>query len=347
MLAGSRLEMPHAALLAALSFAFAAKPVVLLSPEDRSLILGPVIQSVEAHLSDLPVELRVEPVPRLDPSLAAQMKAARQVAGEEAVAVIWLELSPGDPVFVYVADLKRNRVGARSVDWDGALGHLEAVGLIVRSSVQAILSEDKSFGFEAPSVMEKTRSRGRPVAEEQRRAHLGFSIAYSLGEVSPDAPLAHAASISIFAGWGDHLYAELGYRFAVPFLQRGSDRCSVAQIWRHALSAGAGARFRKGSFTFGGEIAGVAQIVGLEIKVVEGCDWAQAEDQDHVLLAIAPTLFASLSIAEPLSLFAAVSADIFPRERRYLIDGPGGRGAALTPWAVQPRAAIGLRFELF
>ena len=57
--------MTHAALLLTLAMSLGARPVVVLAPEDRTHILGPVIQSLQAQLADLPVELKVEPVAKL------------------------------------------------------------------------------------------------------------------------------------------------------------------------------------------------------------------------------------------------------------------------------------------
>jgi hypothetical protein len=65
---------------------------------------------VQAQLADLPVELQVVPVQKIERFLGSQMSVARQVAGPDGLAVVWLELSPGDPVFVYVADTRHNRV---------------------------------------------------------------------------------------------------------------------------------------------------------------------------------------------------------------------------------------------
>lgn len=336
--------MAPAALALTLAATLGAHPVVLLSPEDRALILGPVIQSVQAQLSDLPVQLQVQPISRLG-SLAAQMRVARQVSGTEGLAVVWFELTPGDPVFVYVADPQKNRVLVRSVDWDGALGHLEAAGLIVRSSVQALLA-GKDIGFEAPAPPrpEPGPAAVPPPPPPVRRFHTGLEVAYAPSLISGDAPALHGVGVGLDAGWGEHLVVRLGYRLNAPFLLREST-WAVALVWSHPLSLSVGARLRLGRVRLGAELGGTAQIVSLEMKEVG--PWVSlATPRDQVLFHLSPRLTASLALAPPLSLFLAVGADVPLGERRFLTDGPGGPGVALDTWPVQPHAGLGLRFDL-
>jgi len=338
--------MAHAALLVSLSLALGARPVVLLSPEDRSLILGPVIQSLQAQLSDLPVDLRVEPVPKLEGILGAQMRVARQVAGEDGLAVVWLELSPGDPVFVFVADPQRNRVLARSIDWDGALGHLEAVGLIVRSSVQALLAGE-SIGFEAAPISKTGSPMPAPVARESPY-HLGLSIDYTPSKIASDAPVMHAVGLAIDGGYKEHFFAVLEYRLTAPFLHSGTDRCSIAQVWRHSVSLGAGGRITYGRFRFGGDLSGTLQIVRLEAQQVEDCTkfWTLDPPRSNVVFSISPTVSASVTIVRPLSVFIAAGIDIPLGERRFFLSESDTQ-TVITPWSVQPRGTVGLRFEIF
>ncbi|HEY3448224.1 MAG TPA: hypothetical protein VGK67_17845 [Myxococcales bacterium] len=336
-----------AALLTTLSLALGAQPVVLLSPDDRSLILGPIVQSVRAQLSDLPVELQVAPVKKLEGFLGAQMKVARQVAGPEGLAVVWLELSPGDPVFVYVADPRRNRVLARSVDWDGALGHLEAVGLIIRSSVQALL-EGQQIGFEAPETprpgTKPFPKQPEPEKEAGRRFHLGLLAGYSLSTPGGDAPLLHGVDAAAFLGIGENLFLTGGYRVIPSFLERAGSY-SISVVTRHPFWLGVGGKLTFGRVQLGGDLSCNVDVVDLEIKSMG--PWLQTSPpHEQVIVSLAPTLFAAVRLVGPLSVFLAGGVEVPLNERHYFTQGPAGRGVVLTPWEVQPRGTMGLRVDV-
>lgn len=337
------------AALASLTLALlsAQRPVVLLSPEDRSHILGPVVQSVQAQLSDLPVELVLQPVPRLEGFLGAQMKVARQVAGPEGLAVVWLELSPGDPIFVYVADPQRNRVLARSVDWDGALSHLEPVGLIVRASIQALLA-GQQIGFEAPAPPKGPPRDEPPPPLPPVRSEKGFRLGLSLGYaptlVGGVAPLLHGLDASLSAGWGEHLFLTGGYRVIAPFLMRANPY-ALAYVSRHPLWFGAGGRARFGPLQLGGELACGVDLVNIDMKEVG--PWVSvAPPHEQVVVSLAPTVFGAYRIVDPLSVYLSVGVDVPINERHYYTQGPGGRAVVVTPWEVQPRAAVGIRLDI-
>ena len=338
----------HAALLVSLSMALGAQPVVLLSPEDRSLILGPIVQSVQAQLADLPVELRVQPVQRLEGFLGAQMKVARQAAGAESLAVIWLELSPGDPVFVYVADPQRNRVLARSVDWDGALGHLEAVGLIVRTSVQALLA-GQQIGFEAPggprpAGPEQAPPQAVPVPKGEQLFHLGFKVGYAPSTPGGEAPMLHGLDASVFAGLGAHLLISGGYRVIPAFLERANPY-SLALVSRHPFWLGVGGRLTFGRLQLGAEAACNVDLVNLEMKDVG--PWIRlSPPHQQVIVSFAPSVSLAVTLIAPLSVYVEGGVDVPLNERHYFTEGPAGRAVVLTPWQVQPRAAVGLRVEV-
>lgn len=335
-----------AALASALSLALGAQPVVLLSPEDRSLILGPIVQSVRAQLSDLPVELNVEPVKKLEGFLGAQMKVARQVAGPDGLAVIWLELSPGDPVFVYVADPRHNRVLARSVDWDGALGHLEAVGLIIRSSVQALL-EGQQIGFEAPEAP-KAGTKPFPKQPEpepdQRFFHLGLSAGYTLSSLGDDAPLQNGVDAAAYLGLGRYAYVTGGYR-ALPSFLKQSGSYSIAVITRHPfwLAVGGKATFAD-RVQLGGDLGCNVDVVDVEIKWVS--PWLQiSPPHEQVVVSLAPTVYLAVRVVGPLGVFLSGGLDVPLNDRHYNTRGPAGTGVVITPWEVQPRGAVGLRVD--
>jgi hypothetical protein len=267
------------------------------------------------------------------------------VAGTDGLAVVWMEISPGDPVFVYVADPKRNRVLARSVDWDGALGHLEAVGLIVRSSVQALLA-GQTIGFEAQPVPIR-KDVPRPVQPaEVGNFHVGLMVGYTPELLGGEAPVTHGLDVAAAVGYGDYAFARLGYRFMAPFLRNWSTN-SVALVWRNPFTLGVGAQLPLGRVRLGAEIAGTLDIVSLDTRDV-GPWVATAPSQDQLIFSLTPSVFASVRVVDPLSLFLSVSADIPLTDRHYLVHLSMGRDQTiLTPYEVQPRGVIGLRFDIF
>jgi len=261
--------------------------------------------------------------------------------------VVWLELSPGDPVFVYVADTRHNRVLARSIDWDGALGHLEAVGLIIRSAVQALL-EGQQIGFEAP---EAPKPGTKPFPKQPESApgpdwgvHLGLAAGYSLSIPGGSAPLQHGVDAAAFLGIGDHLFLTGGYRAVPSFWKRG-DAYSIATVTRHPFWLGGGGKLGFGPVRLGGSLACNVDVVDIDVSVV--VPWLETSPpHEQVIVSLAPTLFVAARLVGPLAVFLDGGFEVPLNERRYYTKGPAGPAVVLTPWEIQPRGALGLRVDV-
>ncbi len=340
--------MPLSGSLLALALCTAAgapKAVVLLAPEDRVLVLGPVVSAIQSQLSDLSVELRVEPVPKLQGSLAGRMEAAGTVQG--ALAVIWLDLNPGEPIFVYVADPASHRLFARNVDWDPGGGHFAASGLVVRSAVQALLA-GRSIGFEAPASP-GARPDGPdpfpPVAAEQGLT-AAVRVGYSPATFASDVGALHGAELALQLGYGPHFYAAASYRLFPSFLLRDGEY-SIAVFNRHPVSLASGARVALGRFQLGLELAGTLDLVRVEVHVLQEFQVGPAP-QTLARWLIGPTAWASFRLAGSLSAVATMGFDLPLGARDYII-APANNGDPidiLTLGSVQSRASLGLRWDL-
>jgi hypothetical protein len=325
------------------SAAPAPRAVVLLAPENRALVLGPVVSAVQSQLSDLAVELRVEPVQKLEGSLAARMSAAGTVQG--ALAVIWLDLNPGEPIFVYVADPRSHRIFARNVDWDPAGGHFAASGLVVRSAVQALLA-GRSIGFETPAG-ETARAAGPdPIVrgEPQPDVNLAVRISYVPGLLAQDVGLLHGAELGVQVGFGPHLYAAAGYRFFPSFLKQVSDY-ALALVSRHPISLAAGGRLALGRLELGLELTATLDPVRVEVRPFS-LFLVPPSPQTEPRWLVGPTAWASVRMVGNLSAVAGLGIDLPVGTRDYLVKAVSGESSTLLRlYPVQPRASIGLRWD--
>lgn len=327
--------------LALSASAGAPKTVVLLAPENRALVMGPVISAVQSQLSDLAVELRVEPVDRLEGSLAARMSAAGAVQG--ALAVIWFDLNPGEPIFVYVADPKSHRIFARNVDWDTAGGHYAASGLIVRSAVQALLA-GRSIGFEAPAG-DKTQPPGPDPFLRVRQGpdvSLAVRVGYAPSLLAPGLAVRHGADLGLQVGLGTHFYAGANYRL-YPTAYRRLTADSFALLSRHPISLSAGGRMELGPLEVGLELAATLDPVGIEIGVTS--PWlVPAPPQTNFRWLLGPSAWAALRLVGRVSAVAGLGVDFTLGQHKYLV-ADDQRGVVLEPYEAQPRAFLGLRWD--
>jgi hypothetical protein len=326
------------------SAAPAPRAVVLLAPENRALVLGPVVSAVQSQLSDLAVELRVEPVQKLEGSLAARMSAAGTVQG--ALAVIWLDLNPGEPIFVYVADPRSHRIFARNVDWDPAGGHFAASGLVVRSAVQALLA-GRSIGFEAPAGDTARAAGPDPFVrgEPERGFSMAVRVGYALGLLAQDARALHGAELALQVGYGPHLFAAAQYRLYPSFLRRLS-QYSEALLSRHPISLAAGGRLELGPLEVGLELTATLDAVAIEVHVLGPWQLAAPEPQTDLRWLLGPTAWATMRVVGGLSVVAGIGLDMPLGARDYLVTGADDKPATLLKlYSAQPRASIGLQWE--
>ncbi len=325
--------------------AAAATPraVVLLAPDNRVLVLGPVISAIQSQLSDLPVHLRVEPVPKLEGSLAARMGAVG--AMQEALAVIWLDLNPGEPIFVYVADPSSHRIFARNVDWDPGGGHFAASGLVVRSAVQALLA-GQIIGFAAPAS-QAARPAGPdpfPRLAPERGLSAAVRIGYAPALFASEVETLHGAEVAIQVGYGPHLYAAAGYRIYPSFLKR-EQQYSLALVNRHPVSLAAGGRLAIGRFELGLELAATLDAVRIEVRILQPF-LAGPPPQTDVRWLLGPTAWVSMRIVGSLSAVAGVGFDAPLGARDYDVTGASGQVTTLVKlYSVQPRMSVSLRWD--
>lgn len=320
----------------------APKAVVLLAPEDRALVMGPVISSVQSQLSDLAVELRVEPVDRLEGSLAARMSAADAVQG--ALAVIWLDLNPGEPIFIYVAEPKGHRIFVRNLDWDSAGAHYAASGLIVRSAVQALLAGG-SIGFEPPAGERASPSGPDPFLRVPKDpgVSLAVRLSYTPSLLAPDLPARHGADLGVQVGFGAHLYAGAGYRL-YPLVFKRMSEWAVAFMSRHPIWLAAGGRTELGPLEVGLDLCATLDPVGIQISV-SGPWRVPAPPQINIRWLAGPSAWAAIRLVGRLSAVAGLGVDFPLGASNYVIEQSGKRGVVLEPYEVQPRASLGLRWD--
>ncbi len=324
--------------------AMGTRPITVVMPEKRIFILGPVLQAVQAQLSDLPVKLKIERVAQWENGgLAAQMRAVPKFATEDAVAVIWFDLSPGDPIFIYVADPHKGRVLVRSVDWDGALGHLEAVAVVVRSSIQALLY-GQNIGFEAytpPGTLAQQSSY-----QENKPTPFQFSLrlGYAPSVIADNLPVLHGLGIAATFEWKNRFYAGLEYRLVDSFIKKKSQYVMVV-VHRHPFSVVVGGRRRTGRWELSGELALSAHLVNMDIREV--IHWPSLPPpQNQYLYSVGPSVMGRVLLLKSWSAFVGLGTDIAIGEKRYLIDGQSG-GVLLDPWRFQWRGLAGFQWDLF
>lgn len=302
------------------------------------------IATIRQQLTGMPVRMLVEWVDKLEVTLPGQVRVAREVAKRTgAKMVLWADLSLPDQIFVYIGKGDAGRILVRSVRSEGsAQGRLEAMSLIVRSSVSALAAGAK-IGFLPPPASRPAKVEHKACVKRPRRRRgvLAGSVAY--GVFGFGSELSHGAQLGLEARLLPWLRLGLSFR-ALQTMR--ADAPSVAVVFeRYPLGLEASARWRWGRF-------GIEGGGGLW---VERLQWTVTPKRVEVLptgetsrWVIAAQAFAGLSwrLIPSAALTLRAGIDLPHDTRPFHVEAIVVEEVA-DPWPVQPWVLAGLRFALF
>ena len=246
----------------------ASRPIValLITPGESGGTEGDILDAVRAQLSDLPVDLRVEPVV-LPSAMPAQIAVAADVAGRAgAGTVFWLDSSVPDRVFVYLAEQGGTRLLMRAVDSADTAERVESVAVIVRGLVQSILAGG-TIGVGVPGVPDDVEPEPTVTAVPAEEAPiapaplpwLGLQLAYSVDFFSAEATALHGLD----AGVVFHVHPN--WSLVAAYRVLGDAEVSGGGIelgvGRHPLEVGVRFRWPIDDWDFGASLFGAVDLL--------------------------------------------------------------------------------------
>jgi hypothetical protein len=324
----------------------ASGTVVMLGELDQGAEVRKIVRAVEGQLADLDVRLHVVWREGLPGELPDQIDVAEQVAREVgALAVFWCDRGHSDRIFLYFAAPQGGRMVARELTGSGPGGAVEALAIIVRSTVEAVLDGGEIGVVVAPgadrdqAASSTAREATTARAIEERRNRLALDAAYELTIRSNAYPTDHGVWLGLRLQLGALLHCGLGYTIAFPTAVRAWG--AELELRHHPAQAWVG----------WGRLVGVVRLVlslGLRIDPVTERIGANAagvrvnERGHEVIFSALPTARASYLVGERMELFVSFGVELPFNDVRYVLDGPDGPLVVRDDWAVRPRALVGL-----
>lgn len=322
--------------------------VVMLAERPDGDASRAVIRAVEAQLSDVSATLEVRWTDALGTDLPAQIAAAEAVAREsEAVAVFWCDLGRADRIYLYFAAPRGGRVLVRELAGSGPGGLAEALAIIVRNSVEAVLAGGEVGEIVPPPAGRDQPSAGSdppPAGPRQEDERLALAVAYRLEVLSTADPAEHAAELVLSLRLHVHVALAAGYSIAAPL--RAEGRGVLLEVRRHPAWIGLRGSWHAGRLRLGAGLDFQADLATDEARALaQGV--AVPEKGWEVEPALVPSLRAGVPLARRVELFLAAGAGIALRRARYVVDTADGPVEILATWPVRPRFLAGLEVGLW
>ena len=327
--------------------------VVMLAERGGEAETETVLRAVRSQLSDLSVALQLVWVDELPVAVPEQITAAEETArGTDAVAVFWCDLRAADRFYLYFAAPSGGRVLVRELRGAGEGGLAEALAIIVRSSVEAVLAggeigvvvippatvEEAAFVEKlapAESVVEEPPGPGRVLA---------MTVGYGMDILSDQRPAVHAVALGLEVRLTGPLSIELGYLFSFPFSHQ--EHGAELTLSRHPAWLGLRGAWLTGAVALSASLWLQMDVVTEEVRSLSPAVAVNSEGTE-ALFSLVPLLRAGYVFADRFEIFVAAGADIVFRRVRYVIDSPAGPLEILDTWPVRPRILAGLSVGLW
>lgn len=329
-------------------------PVIMIVPTDQLEATEPVITAVTGHLSDVEVSFETSEVPALLPSLREQLEYAAKVAASSgALAVFWCDLSATGASLLYIAEPEADRILVRRLEGQTEEARAEELGVIIRSSLVEMLSG----GTIGVRVVEALKARGlvlsspppppvksRESTDKKDEVHRLFdTVAYALCVHSEDHPAVHGLDLRLGLRINISWAVVLGYT-VLSTVEETSDLVTV-RLDRHPMTLGVSARFRAGPAWIGVSAGALLDYSTFENYTLAS-GMLSVADRADVLLSATAGVELHLPVAQRLSVFMYLGAEISVIASHYAVEGPNGRRVLLDSWPVQPWGLIGFLVEI-
>jgi hypothetical protein len=314
------------------------RTVVVIAQRDADPITERALDAIGAGLTDLPIALAAERVDGWDDAIANRVARAREVASRtHAIAVVWLDLSAPQHVFLFISDPAGGRILVRNVsdETQDIENQLETLSLIVRSSVKGLLAGGE-IGVQLPPPPP-------PKQPEPDHERLGVSLGYALQLYAPTDPVVHGARIELNAALARWLYVFAAYRLDIP-VKSDSHGLDV-ELWLHPLELGLFGRMRFAKWSLDAGLFAVVDIVTFDVASSSASVEATAPDPEATF-GISPFLRIARRLSSSVALYFSVGMDVVAYNNRYVVESTGGASAVVTPWRLRPMFELGARFTL-
>lgn len=366
--------MPISALVLGLAMAAMLSPSVLVaqpavattephSPRAVVMLLpghtepGPCnleLEAVQNQLADLTTAVELAPLGNSTTGAESVIDAAQQIAiARAAVLVFWIPyvepaasgLTAGcaaaSRVYLYAPDSEGGRILVRDLGEvePGSEAQREALGVIVRSTLRALLLGEKLQGAKvSPAAPEKIQ---KPTPA--RTWHLDFLAHYGLWGLSNQIPVGHGARLGLDAA-GERLLLgvaiRLNARGRTNWTDLSIERRSVAPELLAAVHLGKGrARLKLSASAF---------IERSELRVTSAPSGVELQSgAARWVPGLSPGLGVSVQVVRTLWLDFEIGADYPLEKTKYVVRQDGRDHVALEGWNARPFARIGGRFAFW
>ncbi|MBI5486530.1 MAG: hypothetical protein HY905_04285 [Deltaproteobacteria bacterium] len=239
---------------------------------------GSLLDAIQAQLTDLPVELIVEPAAELPSTLPAQIALAADFARRAGAAtVFWFDSSVPDRVFVYLAERGGSRLLMRAVDSADPAERVESVAVIVRSLVQSILAggtigmslpatspaasppPEPPVAAPSPEPPPPTEPPAETPAPSDQPPWLGLQLAYAVDFYSSEATALHGLDAGVLFHVHENWSLFAAYRvLGDAEVSGGGIQLGVG---RHPLELGVRFRWPIDDWDFGASLFGAVDVL--------------------------------------------------------------------------------------
>lgn len=311
--------------------------VVVIAERHRGDLTGKLLEAVQGHLLDLPVALKIEWVESMEESLRSKVRLARQAAlRNDAVTVFWADISSPEQIFLYLSHPAGERILIRDLggENESEASRLETLGIIVRTSVEAIL-EGGTIGIHPPP---------REVKETEREIHdwLVLNVAYGLGPLTTGA-LTHGPNFGLATYIKRRWRIFAGYRFILP--EHYTNAGIHLELRPHVIELGSGVKWTWNKLHLFTDLALLANFVTADSTATAGELSAKSPRPDWQL-GLGPSMAFAWSPYRFATIFLTITLDIYFNQPEYVVEDVTGFRKVVSPWKVRPFIQIGSAFGL-
>ena len=319
------------------------KTIVMLNEESASQEIEPLVRAVQGQMAEISIELMVHSTPSLPSKMSERVKIAEQIAHESsAVAVFWCDLESTDRVFLFLASPTGGRVLVRRLSGTSTAELEEAVAIIVRSSVEALLAGGEIGVKTKPKKIEQKETE----PSDKKTFHPLFDMraSYAISSISNYFPAIHGAELS----FGIRPYKQWAVRVGPRFSQmlERTERGFDISVERYPIFLGASFVGEIGRWTLGG-IAALEIELARDQSVSTTQEAISREGGVEVGLGILIGFDVGFRLSKNIRIFLLPTAEIMLKKTDYVIAVGETTYTIIDTWTVRFIGLIGLEIAAF
>jgi hypothetical protein len=333
-----------------------AKTVVLLEGSagtESAAFLG----AVRDHLGDLGVRVLAVSPGDAPANLVTTVRAARKAAmREHAECTVWIDLPRPGEIVLYLLEPQTPILWTRKlrVRDETPAASVERVGLIARWAVAALLEGQQVDMASDPDTVAMATVDNAPPPERPPQPpatkvpaplHLRGSLgaAYT-GEVF-SSQVAWESGLALFAKWRFDAGLVVGAGYRIMPAASVETPAASARVSRHPAELFVGYQSASAPFLWFGELGA---ILDYTVRSTRTVTTAYEPEPDRARLAAGSVARAGAGfrLAPRIWLTASTGLDVFFGNASYVVEGAPA-GTSTNPWAVRPRADVGIAVFLW